>query len=179
MSVGLTGKKSTLVRVMAWGRQATSHCLSQCWPRSVIILHHNVLINKLSKWHVNNFKSLIAKETLIPLLVSSLYPFQWSWMGVYWICLVHLAYPSRLASCCGLFIIKDVHPSVHLSVVKFVWEFQFHVHVDCGHRQKPIDFQWCPFQNGWIAGHFEFLVWLWISTPNFNSTTLVYMGRSL
>ena len=27
--------KSTLVQVMAWCRQATSHYLSQCWPRSV------------------------------------------------------------------------------------------------------------------------------------------------
>ena len=26
--------KSTLVQVMAWCRQATSHYLSQCWPRS-------------------------------------------------------------------------------------------------------------------------------------------------
>ena len=26
---------STLVQVMAWCRQATSHCLSQCWPRSM------------------------------------------------------------------------------------------------------------------------------------------------
>ena len=28
--------KSTLVQVMAWCRQATSHYLSQCWPRSVL-----------------------------------------------------------------------------------------------------------------------------------------------
>ena len=27
--------KSTLVQVIAWYRQATSHYLSQCWPRSV------------------------------------------------------------------------------------------------------------------------------------------------
>ena len=27
--------KSTLVQVMAWCRQATSHYLSQCWPRSL------------------------------------------------------------------------------------------------------------------------------------------------
>ena len=27
--------KSTLVQVMAWCRQATSHYLSQCWPRSI------------------------------------------------------------------------------------------------------------------------------------------------
>ena len=31
----LTDDKSTLVQVMAWCRQATSHCLGQCWPRSL------------------------------------------------------------------------------------------------------------------------------------------------
>ena len=35
MSKDLTGNKSTLVEVMAWCRQATSHYLSQCWPRSL------------------------------------------------------------------------------------------------------------------------------------------------
>ena len=30
----LTDDKSTLVQVMAWYRQATSHYLNQCWPRS-------------------------------------------------------------------------------------------------------------------------------------------------
>ena len=32
---GVTDDKSTLVHVMAWCRQATSHYLSQCWPRSM------------------------------------------------------------------------------------------------------------------------------------------------
>ena len=31
----LTDDKSTLVQVMAWCRQATSHYLSQCWPESL------------------------------------------------------------------------------------------------------------------------------------------------
>ena len=31
----LTGHWSTLVQVMAWCRQATSHYLRQCWPRSL------------------------------------------------------------------------------------------------------------------------------------------------
>ena len=31
----LTDDKSTLVKVMAWCRQATSHYLSQCWPSSL------------------------------------------------------------------------------------------------------------------------------------------------
>ena len=35
MSLDLTYDKSTLVQVMAWCRQATSHYLSQCWPRSL------------------------------------------------------------------------------------------------------------------------------------------------
>ena len=35
MSLDLTDEKSTLVQVMAWCRQATSHYLSQYWPRSL------------------------------------------------------------------------------------------------------------------------------------------------
>ena len=34
VSLDLTDDQSTLVLVMAWCRQATSHYLSQCWPRS-------------------------------------------------------------------------------------------------------------------------------------------------
>ena len=35
MSSDFTDDQSTLVQVMAWCRQATSHYLSQCWPRSL------------------------------------------------------------------------------------------------------------------------------------------------
>ena len=35
MSLNLTGDKSTLVQVMAWCRQATSHYLKHCWHRSM------------------------------------------------------------------------------------------------------------------------------------------------
>ena len=35
MSLDLTDDNSTLVQVMAWCRQATSHYLSQCWSRSM------------------------------------------------------------------------------------------------------------------------------------------------
>ena len=37
MSMGLTDDKSTLVQVLAWCRQATSHYLSQCWSRSMAL----------------------------------------------------------------------------------------------------------------------------------------------
>ena len=35
MSLDFTDDQSTLVQVMAWCRLATSHYLSQCWPRSL------------------------------------------------------------------------------------------------------------------------------------------------
>ena len=35
MPLDLTDDRSTLVQVMAWCHQATSHYLSQCWPRSM------------------------------------------------------------------------------------------------------------------------------------------------
>ena len=35
MPMDLTDGKSTLVQVMAWCHQATSHYLSQCWPKSL------------------------------------------------------------------------------------------------------------------------------------------------
>ena len=35
MSLDFTDDQSTLVQVMVWCRQATSHYLSQCWPRSM------------------------------------------------------------------------------------------------------------------------------------------------
>ena len=36
MPLDCTDDKSALVQVMAWCRQATSHYLSQCWPRSML-----------------------------------------------------------------------------------------------------------------------------------------------
>ena len=35
ISLDFTDDQSALVQVMAWCRQATSHYLSQCWPRSL------------------------------------------------------------------------------------------------------------------------------------------------
>ena len=36
MSLDFTDDQSTLVQVMAWCRQAPSHYLNQCWPRSLL-----------------------------------------------------------------------------------------------------------------------------------------------
>ena len=42
----------------------------------------------------------------------------------------------------------------------FLWNFnfKFRMHVDGGHKQKPIDFQWRHFQNGCLASIWDFLV---------------------
>ena len=37
-------EKSTLVQIMAWWRKATSHYLSQCWPRSMLPCGINSLV---------------------------------------------------------------------------------------------------------------------------------------
>ena len=37
MSLDLTDDKSTLVQIMAWCSQATSHYLNQCWPRCLLL----------------------------------------------------------------------------------------------------------------------------------------------
>ena len=55
MSLDLTDDKSTLVQVMAWCRQATSHYRSQCWRsfcRHMASLGPNELIPKGSEWLV-------------------------------------------------------------------------------------------------------------------------------
>ena len=52
MPLDLTDNKSTLVQVMAWCRQATSHYLSQCWPISMSPL-------KFSFFPPGNSKSIL------------------------------------------------------------------------------------------------------------------------
>ena len=56
--------KSTLVQVVTWCHQAASHCLSQCWPKSLLpycinrptISSRNVKIIDFSLWLVFNRK---------------------------------------------------------------------------------------------------------------------------
>ena len=74
-----------------------------------------------------------------------------------------------------------------------LWNFNFklHMHVDGGHRQKPIDFQWPPFLNGCLVAILNFSVSGWhgfggitqvcfgISVSNFMCMSFVAVGRSL
>ena len=51
MSLDFADDQSTLVQVMAWCRQATSHYLSQCWPRSLSL--YGVTRPQWVKWPCN------------------------------------------------------------------------------------------------------------------------------
>ena len=75
---GISQHKSTLVQVMAWCHQASSHYLSQCWPRSMS--PNRVTMPQWVKAHfvtVALFETLFAKhlhkELQIITLVSQLF----------------------------------------------------------------------------------------------------------
>ena len=60
MSLDLTDDKSTLVQVMDWCRQASSHYLSQCWPRSMSpygVVRPQAI--KLSYWYGRLFSVIV------------------------------------------------------------------------------------------------------------------------
>ena len=65
MSIDFTDDQSTLVLVMAWCRQATSHYLSQCWPRSLRTPYgvtRPQLVNSLAPGRFeNNFQNVFFK----------------------------------------------------------------------------------------------------------------------
>ena len=90
MSLDLTYDKSTLVQVMAWCRQATSHYLSQCWPRS--LTPYGVTRPQWVKWwHYDMLSTLLAQldclfNSLFR-LTSSKYENQYYWpfvSGIHW-----------------------------------------------------------------------------------------------
>ena len=81
----------------------------------------------------------------------------------------------------------SVGPSVCPSVgdmvsgaqLKFALELQFHVHVDCGHRQEPIDFQRCHFQNGRLVAILDISVSGLCRWHGFRNVTRVCFGISV
>ena len=65
---------STLVQVMAWGHQATSHCLSQCWSRS--ISSYGITRSQGVKFSPCRWKKLIFKcKFLQAFLINDLWLF--------------------------------------------------------------------------------------------------------
>ena len=74
MSLNLTDDKSTLVKVMAWCHQATSHYLRRCWPRSLstygITRPQRVKIQKFSH-HENVLENVFCNMSAISFMPES------------------------------------------------------------------------------------------------------------
>ena len=60
MSLDFPDDQSTLVQVMAWCRQATSHYLSQCWPRS--LLAYGVIMSFKDEIQASDSENCILKQ---------------------------------------------------------------------------------------------------------------------
>ena len=78
MPLDLIDDKSTLVQVMAWCRQATSHYLSQCWPRS---MSPNGITRAANLWNIisvfcwKNFRILSNFSVSLNLFLTRLKTF--------------------------------------------------------------------------------------------------------
>ena len=84
MPQDLTDDKSTLVQVMAWCRQATSHYLGQCWPRSMspFGVTRPQWVNILMYFHRQLLISLTYFQSPTPLFTHTKY----HWMSRLSIC---------------------------------------------------------------------------------------------
>ena len=95
---------------------------------------------------MNTYVRCVTQELRV-----SLYPRPTKLEGVYWI---HLVHPSVRPSVC----LETTWFPEHKSSLLWNFNFKFHMHVDGGHWQKPIDFQRSHFQNGRLAAILFFLV---------------------
>ena len=73
MSLDLTDDKSTLVQVMAWCRQATSHYLRQWWPRSLSPYG----VTRPQRVQCQNRGVTLGQKTIMLMLFSIIIEIQW------------------------------------------------------------------------------------------------------
>ena len=110
----LTDDKSTLVQVMAWCRQATSHYLNQCWPRSLSLYgvtkgesdNEGPWLNRDWKWIfiIQMVKKIWAAVTEFSQETENFHP-----------CVTRL---QRVNPCCAEFILENI--KIHLYFPSFL-----------------------------------------------------------
>ena len=83
MSLDLTDDKSTLVQVMAWCRQATSHYLIQCWFRS--LTPYGVT---RPQWVNQTYGTSMIRSADWRLCISKIFPYL-----IKWIMFISVSYP--------------------------------------------------------------------------------------
>ena len=115
MPQDLTDNKSTLVQVIAWCRQATSHYPSQCWPGSLSpngitkpqwVKKRVLFRNQLSWWSVWQWFPGIENGRLYPSL-------QRRWKGGNWFHLVRL-------SVCGQNRVRSVSSTILIGSISYL-----------------------------------------------------------
>ena len=112
MPLDLTDDKSTLVQVMAWCRQATSHYLSQCWPRSMLpngVTRPQWVNTRLMAWASNIFVRTSLPKKKVVWNVNWLWlsdAIQWhrSWLTLSKLMACWLTAPSNYLNQCWLII---------------------------------------------------------------------------
>ena len=81
MSLDFTDDKSTLIQVMAWCRQATSHYMSQCWLRS--LSPYGVTRPQWIKHYILKLLLLPEANELIAKERYTMQKFRASWADIY------------------------------------------------------------------------------------------------
>ena len=119
MPQNLTDDKSTLVQVMPWCRQATSHYLNQCWPRSLTPygVTRPQWIKKFAQWI-----KWISKEIFQKASSSNLYSYM---------------FPPCILSLLSIFYCRwpcffSMKTNSHCSNGKCTWRTWSHLHNDDG-----------------------------------------------
>ena len=132
MPLNLSDYKSTLVRVMAWCRQAANHYLSQCWPRST--LPNGITRPQWVKRQQPDCKAVHRALTCIKKLFSPVrYKHLWlSFRHMYIPISIHILvsyspvfeWISSIISCSVLILASDWLTAVKYGAVSHVWRHQ-------------------------------------------------------
>ena len=135
--VDLTDGKLTLVQVIAWCNRATSHYLSQCWPRSI------------SPYGVTSTKRVKRNSWRYPFLRNlnkmSLYVlWSWSWPGP-WFNIKMSSYQYRKSHCGDKTILR---PS--------------YLHNGISYTGKMMSFYWIGAQNADYIFTIVFEMYTWV-----------------
>ena len=133
MPQDLTDDKSTLVQVMAWCRQATSHYLNQCWQRSP--MPYEVTRPQWVKWDGILLLKLLATIAIDSRVQDSLIEAEW--------CIhMHQRTGSSLVQVMFCYLLgTDQSPQPICNPI-VIWTLYINFHT---HTQKLI---WKCFQNG-------------------------------
>ena len=101
MPLDVTDYQSTLVQATAWCRQATSHYLSQCWPRSLSpygSVSHNELIGLKRIDRETTLNTTYVVCYIVEVKVKTVTVRHWTWrennrsapdmINIYWVPLI-------------------------------------------------------------------------------------------